>query len=404
VRDGDRVLICEPGKSFSFSHPVTIDLGAVTFRAWPPKRTPSQLRAYKIKARGFSAAILCAVPKPIPSIKSQPETATHNVRYGRNDAVYVNEGIESKGASATVMMVKDRTTGNIFGAKEPYYRTSDDPDVARERFETLRREYEAIMRLDHVSRCQSPISSANTLTTSQPHIMKAYDLVLAEDVTLPPWMIVEYIPQNLREILPQLDTAKALAVFTQLSSALRHLHERSITHRDVKPDNVLLKKHAYGFTVKLADFGTAKHTAAELMDTFTGTETYMAPELFAEPRHYTSKVDMWSLGLIGMQLFTAWDPSQDGNVNRNNSGPWIQSVIRPEIKNAPTEIRLILTGLLCENPKSRWSAQECLSSLLRADAHNDAKRDSIVCRRGHTSLGDDDLHEDYGTHGRTTSV
>ena len=47
--------------------------------------------------------------------------------------------------------MKERTTGVTFGAKEPYYRSADSPDVARKRFETLQREYEDTMKLDHVS-------------------------------------------------------------------------------------------------------------------------------------------------------------------------------------------------------------------------------------------------------------
>ncbi|TWU70588.1 hypothetical protein ED733_001325 [Metarhizium rileyi] len=115
-------------------------------------------------------------------------------------------------------------------------------------------EYKHIVQLDH------------------PHILKAYELVLAKDMTLPPWMIVEYIPLNLREALPDLDARSRLKVLTHLSSALYHMHELGITHRDVKPDNALVEMGEDEFTVKLADFGTSKHSVTGKMDTFTGTE------------------------------------------------------------------------------------------------------------------------------------
>jgi hypothetical protein len=147
MQDGDRLLICRPG-----------DLGAVSFRAWPPKRTIAENRVYKAMARKFSRDILYAMPKYIPSIKGQPETATHNVRYGRNGAVYVNEwGIESKGMCASVMIVKDRKTGNIFGAKEPYYGLGDNHDTARKRFEAAEMEFNHIIQLNHVSNCITTI-------------------------------------------------------------------------------------------------------------------------------------------------------------------------------------------------------------------------------------------------------
>lgn len=110
----------------------------VTFRAWCPNRTTVEKKDYGRWAKDFSEDILRAVPRYIPSIESHPETVTHNIRYGRQGAVYMNEwGGGSKGMSASVMMVKERMTGKIFGAKEPYYKTNDDHDAARKRWEAL---------------------------------------------------------------------------------------------------------------------------------------------------------------------------------------------------------------------------------------------------------------------------
>ncbi|KAJ9130177.1 Phosphoenolpyruvate carboxylase kinase [Pleurostoma richardsiae] len=346
IWDGDSFMTCRSGQPTEFSRPVTIDLGAVRFRAWPPLRTAAEGRKYKRRAAEFSEDILRAVPKYLPSISSQPETAGHNVRYGRHGAVYVNElGLSSRGMCASVMMVEDRTTGRVFGAKEPYYKTSDSADAARKRFEALQREYEHIIQLEH------------------PHIVKAYDLVLAEDVTLPPWMIVEYIPLNLREALADLDKGDRPTVLTHLLSALHHMHMRGITHRDVKPDNALVQRRGQEFTVKLADFGTSKHDAAGGMDTFTGTEIYMAPELFEKPRRYTNKVDMWAIGLIGMGLFTSWDPATDDEWDPGDFGPWMRNVILPHVAEAPEHFRPLLKGLLRKNPEKRWNALKCLKWL-----------------------------------------
>lgn len=90
-----------------------------------------------------------------------------------------------------------------------------------------------------------------------------------------------------------------------------HLHANDITHRDLKPNNALVVRQDGVLLVKVADFGTLKQNALAIMDTFIGTEIYIAPKLFAKPRRYISKVDMWALGLIGMQLFSSWDPDID---------------------------------------------------------------------------------------------
>ncbi|ODA80860.1 hypothetical protein RJ55_03820 [Drechmeria coniospora] len=252
-------------------------------------------------ARIFSTDILNAVPRYLPSPRSQPETSTNNIRYGKDGATYVCDlEIASKGAHASVMKVKDNKSGRTFGAKEPHYKISDDHDAARRLFEDMKREYEYIIQLDH------------------PHIVKAYELVLAENVRLPPWLIVEYIPRNLLETIDDLVEGDKPVVLTHLSSALHHMHSCGITHRDVKPDNALVQTRGRELIIKLADFGTSKHNATGNMDSFTGTEIYMAPELFEIPRRYSNKVDMWSLGIIALQLFTAWDPTSDGKWD----GPW----------------------------------------------------------------------------------
>ena len=183
-------------------------------------------------------------------------------------------------------------------------------------------------------------------------------------------MIVEYIPLNLRDILVDLDEHHKPMVLTHLASALQYIHSENVTHRDVKPDNVLVQKQDQQLTVKLADFGTSTHNAAGKMNTFTGTERYMAPELFQSPRRYTDKVDMWSLGLIGVQLFTTWDPATDDGWSPSDFGSWMRKVILPHIEEAPKQFRPLLKGLLLKNPNQRWSAQRCLMLLWKYQVDN----------------------------------
>lgn len=188
---------------------------------------------------------------------------------------------------------------------------------------------------------------------------------------LPPWMIVEYILLNLREALPDLDACSRLMVLMHLSSALHHMYNLGITYRDVKPENALVQMGEYGITVKLADFGTLKYSVAGKMETFTGTEIYMAPELFKKPRYCTNKVDIWALGLIGVQLFTAWQPASDDKWNPNDFVPWMRNVIRPHVVEALEQICPLLEGLLRKNPEGRWSGWKCLKWLLKLTSADD---------------------------------
>ena len=114
--------------------------------------------------------------------------------------------------------------------------------------------------------------------------------------------------------LPELDVN---VMAGQLLSALKYLHGMGITHRDVKPDNILI--HNFNpFHVKLTDFGLSKMVDSEetFLRTFCGTLLYCAPEVYSEyreydlsgrrnprgvlkkslpPQRYNDAVDVWSL-------------------------------------------------------------------------------------------------------------
>ncbi|RYC81676.1 hypothetical protein BFJ63_vAg15428 [Fusarium oxysporum f. sp. narcissi] len=350
LEDG-RALTLTRGKSVEILRMVTIDLGAVSFRVWRPNLTEAEQRRYKIRALDWCKEAVAAVATYVPPLHSPPETLTSNIRYGRNNAVYVNEGgVEGRGMTASVMCVKERTSGLVYGAKEPYFKVSDDFGKVRSRWEELKKEFDNVVALDH------------------PHIVRAIELVMAEDKKLPPWLIMEYIPQSLEP--KGLDQQETITVLTQISSALAYMHAQGITHRDVKPDNILIKDLGIK-QAKLADFGTAKRITHSRMDTFIGSPIYMAPEFLDRPLSYNNKVDLFSLGLIGLQCLTSWDPQTDQNWT---SGPlschdyqtWMRNVVVQEIANAPSAFQPWLRSMLRRMPQKRGSAPNSLILLWQA--------------------------------------
>eukprot|EP00794_Sanderia_malayensis_P018287 gene18285-20110_t len=90
---------------------------------------------------------------------------------------------------------------------------------------------------------------------------------------------------------------KARLFFRQLLSAVKHLHDNNIVHRDLKMDNILLNEAKN--SIKLVDFGLSNSfNKDELLKTHCGSPEYAAPELFEKGCLYGPSVDIWSMGVI----------------------------------------------------------------------------------------------------------
>lgn len=104
------------------------------------------------------------------------------------------------------------------------------------------------------------------------------------------YIIMEYVPEgDLSTLihdsgpLPEHDVRD---MAEQLLHALGYLHECRITHRDIKPDNILLVQ-TEPIVVKLSDFGLSKIVSDQtFLKTFCGTLLYCAPEVFSRYQEY----------------------------------------------------------------------------------------------------------------------
>jgi serine/threonine protein kinase len=88
----------------------------------------------------------------------------------------------------------------------------------------------------------------------------------------------------------------AVRIITQVAQALQFAHERGLVHRDVKPDNILLRQDGQA---KLADFGLVKDllvdsNLTEPLSTL-GTPQFMAPEQYQNPQAVDARADIYSL-------------------------------------------------------------------------------------------------------------
>ena len=119
-----------------------------------------------------------------------------------------------------------------------------------------------------------------------------------------------FVPFTLEDFLISSQKHISLNTLRDLFSALAHIHEKEILHRDVKPSNILISPLANvkgpqaGYRTYLADFGIAwcaTDPASEPQDakyTDIGTTCYRAPELLFGCRWYREGVDLWSAGCV----------------------------------------------------------------------------------------------------------
>lgn len=142
-----------------------------------------------------------------------------------------------------------------------------------------------------------------------PNIVNFYDAFSVGDEV---WVVMEYMDWGcLTELLDKYSVIQmreshiAFVVF-QLLRALTFIHDNGYIHRDIKSDNVLLGR---GGRVKLADFGFSAqlNNKNDKRSTLVGTPYWMPPELI-RGQPYDQKADVWSLGILIMELAEGQPP------------------------------------------------------------------------------------------------
>ena len=136
-----------------------------------------------------------------------------------------------------------------------------------------------------------------------PNIVEYYESYLKGDKL---WVVMEYMDGGcLTEILEQFDNVKLgerqiAYVCACTLRALAYIHSLHRIHRDIKSDNILLSKRG---DVKVADFGYAAQLTQQKQkrNTIVGTPYWMAPEVI-RGQTYDTKVDIWSLGIMTMEM------------------------------------------------------------------------------------------------------
>ncbi len=233
----------------------------------------------------------------------------------------------------------------------------------------------------HQSRLKRFIQEAKAASAlNHPNILTVHEIGRQDDHTFIATEFVEGL--TLRQHMRQrLRLTEILDIAIQIASALVAAHAAGIVHRDIKPDNIMVRKDGI---VKVLDFGLAKltekqtpsfagaeETTMALLHTepgaVLGTAAYMSPEQ-AEGREVDARSDIWSLGVVLYEMVTGRAPFQGSSKSHiivaiiDHEPPSV-SQLTPDV---PQPLEWIIAEALTKDPDERCqTAQDMLAKLKR---------------------------------------
>ncbi|HZU34939.1 MAG TPA: protein kinase [Gemmataceae bacterium] len=208
-------------------------------------------------------------------------------------------------------------------------------------------------------RFQAEVKAAAKL--DHPNIVRAYD---ADQVGPLHLLVMEFVEgMNLADVVQQkgpLPVAHACHYIRQAALGLQHAFEQGMTHRDIKPHNLMLAPRG---VVKILDFGLARLRSGQRRDTgltasgsFMGTPDYVAPEQATDARTADTRSDLYSLGGTLYHLLAARPPFQEETTVKLvlahlEKEPLPLHTVRPDV---PAALSAVVSRLLAKDPGQRY--------------------------------------------------
>jgi serine/threonine-protein kinase len=230
---------------------------------------------------------------------------------------------------ATVHLARDETLGREVAIKRLSEALSGD-EIFRERF---MREARTAAGLSH------------------PNIVAVFDVGEEDGI---PYIVMECVEgRTLADLLAEngrVDPDRTVDLILQACAGLEHAHSAGLVHRDIKPQNLLVRDDD---TLKIVDFGIARPvdgTQLTLAGTILGTAAYLAPEQALGER-VTAAADLYSLGAVTYELLSGRPPYEFESLAelpaKQREGP------PPSIEGVSEELQDVVRGCLAPDPANR---------------------------------------------------
>lgn len=234
------------------------------------------------------------------------------------------------------------------------------------------------------ARMQREADTAGRLT--EPHIVPIHDYGEIDGQFYVEMRLIDGV--SLRTMLTQygpLAPARAVAIVRQVAAALDAAHTTGVTHRDVKPENVLVAANDFAY---LVDFGIARAahdpglTQSEMA---VGTYNYMAPERFTADE-VTYRADIYALACVLGECLTGAPPYRTDSVERLIAAHLLEPPPRPSVLRPgriPPALDQVIAKGMAKNPLDRYmSAGDLAIAAHDALTMPEQRQEATILERG----------------------